>query len=64
VVSPYHQQANAVVERLHKYLVEAIVKVSCIKPYQWPEYVSDALFAQRVTTGKRGFSRYELVVRQ
>ena len=64
VVTAYHQQANAIVERAHKPLMDAIAKASQPNPRQWPNHVTRALFACRVTTGKRGYSPYELVFGQ
>ena len=65
-ISPYNKHANGVVERGHFVLREAIIK-SCEKTptgqaKNWPDYVSLAVFADRVTVNKvTGYSPYYLL---
>ena len=65
-ISPYNKHANGVVERGHFILREAIIK-SCEKTptgqaKNWPDYVSLAVFADRVTVNKvTGYSPFYLL---
>lgn len=60
-ISPYNSKANGVVERGHFTIREAILK-SCKKVSEWPDYVSHAFFADKVTVRRAtGFSPYFLL---
>ena len=62
-VTAYHTQANGVVERGHKQLVDGISKAcSRRSPAKWPEYLNNVLWADGITVRKStGFSPFELV---
>ena len=62
-VTAYHPQANGVVERGHKELVDGLSKAgSGRSPAKWPEYLNDVLWADRITVRKStGFSPFKLV---
>ena len=63
MITAYHPQANGVVERGHKQLVDGLSKACSGKsPTKWPEYLNDVLWADRITVQKfTGFSPFELV---
>ena len=53
MITAYHQQANGVVERGHKQLVDGLSKACSGKsPEKWPEYLNDVLWADRITVRK------------
>ena len=61
-ISPYNSRANGVVERGHFIIREAIMKACGDKPKQWPDHVTHAFFADRVTIRRQtGFSPYYLL---
>lgn len=61
-ISPYNSRANGVVERGHFTIREAIMKTCQHNPQHWPDYVSHAFFADRVTVRRQtGYSPYYLL---
>ena len=64
ISTPYNHKAIGAIERGHSPLVGAIAKMSRNNPYRWPENLSRALFAKRVTVTNRGYSPYQLVFGQ
>lgn len=61
-ISAYNKHANGVVERGHFTLREAIIKTCKGKISDWPNYVPDAVFADRVTINRStGFSPFQLL---
>lgn len=61
-ISPYNKHANGVVERGHFTLREALLKSCEGNIRQWPNLLSAAVFADRVTVSKvTGFSPYQLL---
>ena len=62
-VTAYHPQANGVVERGHKQLIDRLSKAcSRRSPAKWLEYLKDMLWDDRITVRKsKGFSPFELI---
>ena len=61
-ISPYNLQANGVVERGHFNIREAIIKACKGNVNKWPDHVSHAFFADRVTIQRAtGFSPFYLL---
>ena len=61
-ISPYNSQANGVVERGHFNIREALVKLSGDNLKQWPQMVSAACYADRITTRRAtGYSPFYLL---
>ena len=61
-ISPYNSAANGVVERGHFTIREALIKSCKGNINKWPDYVSHAFFADKVTTRRStGFSPYYLL---
>jgi hypothetical protein len=61
-LSDYHPQANGIVERGHKPIVDALMKYSQDKPEDWQKYIYSALWADRVTTRRStGYSPFFLL---
>ena len=61
-ISPYNSRANGVVERGHFTIRESLLKACNEHPEHWPDYVSHAFFADKVTTRKQtGHSPYYLL---
>jgi transposase InsO family protein len=62
LTSDYHPQANGIVERGHKPIVDALMKYCQDKPEDWPKYFYSALWADRVTTRRStGYSPFFLL---
>ena len=62
ISTSYHPEGNAVVERAHQPLVDAIFKCTGDAKGNWPKYLELALFAVRVTVSHAtGFSPYYLL---
>lgn len=60
--APYHPQANAIFERAHKSLVEAVIRMSRAHPTSHENYFHLALWADRITTNRMtGLSLLEMV---
>jgi transposase InsO family protein len=51
-VTAYHPQANGLVERGHKQLVDGLSKVCSRSPAKWPNYLNAMLWADRTTVRK------------
>ena len=65
LVSPYHPQANLVVERLHRTLVNCLLKTCHKRENEWPTYLSAVLLAIRTTTTRTtGYTPYYLLYGQ
>ena len=61
--SPYHPQGNAVVERAHQVLVNALVRVCGDHPSWWPLFLHAVLLAIRCTASRMtGHSPYYLLL--
>jgi transposase InsO family protein len=61
-ITPYNHHANGVVERGHFIIREALLKTCKDKISQWPEYLAEIVFADRVTVNRvTGFSPYQLL---
>lgn len=61
-ISPYNSRANGVVERGHFIIREAIVKACKGNIKQWPDFVDQAFFADKITTRKAtGFSPFYML---
>ena len=61
-VTPYHPQANGVVERGYKQLVNGQSKLGSASPSEWPNFLSAILWADRTTVRKStGFKPVQLV---
>ena len=61
-ISAYNSKANGVVERGHFIIREAILKSCEGRIKEWPDYVSHAFFADRVTVRQQtGYSPYYLL---
>jgi hypothetical protein len=61
-ISAYNSQGNGVVERGHFNIREALVKLCKGRIQQWPQMVSAAVFADRITTRQAtGYSPYWLL---
>lgn len=61
-ISPYNSQANGVVERGHYNLREAIVKMCQGRIKEWPNMLSAAVYADRITTRRAtGYSPFYLL---
>lgn len=64
MILPYNSKANGVVERGHFIIREALVKLCNDNLMQWPQKITQTLFADRVTTSQvTGFSAFYLVHR-
>ena len=60
--SPYHPQANGLVERMNGTIKHMLRKVSEEKPKDWDRYLPSVLFAYReIPQETTGFSPFELV---
>ena len=51
-ISPYNSKANGVVERGHFIIRESIMKACEKRPNQWPTYVRQAFFADKITINR------------
>lgn len=61
-ITPYNHHANGVVERGHFTLRESIIKACKANIGKWPEYVPEAVFADRITVSRiTGYSPYQLL---
>ena len=61
VISPYHPQANGLVERGHEPIVNSLAKYS-IEPGDWVKSLPLALWADRISVRRStGYSAFELV---
>jgi hypothetical protein len=61
IVSPYHPQANGLVERGHDSMVNSLAKYSK-RPGDWVEHLPLALWADRISVRRStGYSAFELV---
>ena len=61
-MTPYHPQANGVVERGHKQLVDGLSKLCSASPGKWPNVLSGILWADRTTVMKStAFTPFQLV---
>jgi transposase InsO family protein len=61
-VTAYHPQANGVVERGHKQIVDGLSKACSNSPGRWPLHLKTVLWADRTTTRKStGFTPFQLV---
>jgi len=62
VVSAYHPQANGLVERGHDSIVNSLSKYCAHRPGDWVQYLSLALWADRVSVRRStGYSAFELL---
>ena len=60
--SPYHAQANGMVERLNGTLKQLLKRVASDQPRQWDRFLPAVLFSYReVTQESTGFSPFELL---
>jgi hypothetical protein len=60
--SPYHAQANGLVERFNGTLKSMLKKLTTEKPTDWDRYISAVLFAYReVPQASTGYSPFELL---
>ena len=65
VITPYHLQANGMIKRGHKTLVDALAILYEEKPQEWPEHLHSVLWADRVTIRQStGYSPYQLMYGQ
>jgi hypothetical protein len=63
--SPYHPQRNAIIERAHQVLVNALVHVCGDHPLWWPLYLHAVLLAICCTTSRMtGHSPYYVLLGQ
>ena len=61
-VTPCHPQANGVVERGHKQLVDGLSKLCSASPGKWPNFLGAILWADLTTVRKStGFTPFQLV---
>lgn len=61
-ITAYNHHGNGLVERGHFTLRESLLKACKGKITKWPDYLPEALFADRVTTSRvTGFSPYQLL---
>ena len=61
-ISAYNSKANGVVERGHFNIRKALLKSCEGHPNKWPDYVSHAFFADRITVRRQtGYSPYYLL---
>ena len=61
-ISPYNSRANGVVERGHRNIREALVKMCKGQMKDWPSLVPHAFFADRITVRRQtGYSPYYLL---
>ena len=61
-VTPYHPQANGLVERGHKQIVDGLSKLCSRSPGKWPNFLTAILWADRTTTRKStGFTPFQLI---
>jgi hypothetical protein len=51
-ISPYNSQANAPIERRHRYVREALLKTSMSTGISWPDLVATTMWGERVATQK------------
>jgi hypothetical protein len=62
ISSPYHPQGNAVVERAHQVLVNALTRVSGDRPSSWPLFLQVVLLTIRCTASRMtGYAPYYLL---
>ena len=62
IVSPYHPQANGLVERGHAPIVNSLAKYCKDEPERWLEYLPLALWADRVSVRRStGYSAFILL---
>jgi hypothetical protein len=60
-VSPYHPEANGLVQRRHELMVNSLAKYSQ-EPGDWPEHLPLALWADRISIRRStGYTAFELV---
>ena len=61
-ISPYHSQANGVVERFHGTIKPMLRKIIAAQPRQWHRYLPALLFAVReLPNASTGFAPFELL---
>jgi hypothetical protein len=62
VISGYHPQANGLVEWGHVPIVHSLAKYCGDSPQTWPQYLSLALWADRISVHRStGYSAFELL---
>jgi len=64
LTSPYHPQSNGMVERFNGTLQKLLLKLTGGQPRKWSDYLADALYAYRITSGPSGLSPYQAVFGQ
>ena len=61
-VTAYHPQANGLVERGHKQIVDGLSKLCSRSPGKWPNFLTAILWADRTMTRKStGFTPFQLI---
>ena len=61
-VTPYHPQANGVMDRSHTHIVDRLSKLCSASPSEWPNFLSPILWADRTTVRKSvGFTPFQHV---
>jgi len=64
LTSPYHPQANGMTERFNGTIQRILLKLTGGNGKKWSHYLSEALYAYRITQGPTGISPYQAVFGQ
>ena len=59
--SPYHAQSNGLCERFNGTIQKLLLKLTGGNPRKWTQYLSEALYAYRITEGTHGVLPYQAV---
>lgn len=64
LTSPYHPQSNGMTERFNGTIQRLLLKLTGGNERHWSKYLSEALYAYRITHGPSGLSPYQAVYGQ